>query len=50
MLFYAIGRDGHCRGVGLEIPIGIIEVAHEIILDILWDIGNGLSVTKVTDV
>jgi hypothetical protein len=50
MLFYAIGRDRYFRGVGMEIPIGVIEVLLEIIFDILWDIRNGLSVTKVNDV
>jgi hypothetical protein len=50
MLFYAIGRDGYFRGVGMEIPIGVIEVTSEVVFDILWDIRNGLSVTKVNDV
>jgi hypothetical protein len=36
----------------LEVPVGIIKVAHELIFDedILWDIRDGLSVTKMCDV
>jgi len=39
-------RDGPSRP---EVPIGVIEMEHELIFDILWDIWNGVSVMEMGD-
>jgi hypothetical protein len=34
----------------LEVPVGVVEVAHDLILDILRDIRDRLSVLKMSDI
>jgi hypothetical protein len=49
---YAVGRDGYTssRRVGVEVPVGIIKVEHEVIFDVLWDIRDRWSMTKMCDI
>jgi len=44
----AMGRNRRRRGVGSEVPIRVIEMKHEVTLDIFWNIGDGVPVMNLS--
>ena len=49
-MLHGIRRDRQSRRVGLEVPVRVIKMLHELILDIFRDVRDRVSVTRLSDV